>query len=130
MPFQSVLLNLPPRRLFLIDSLGALLSALLLGLVLASFESFFGMPARVLYLLTTMAMAFFTYSLLCYWYAKKRWRLFLKWIAIVNLLYGCLTLGLVIAQWDNLSVWGLTYFVLEIAVVSGLAGVELYRAFY
>jgi hypothetical protein len=42
----------------LIDSLGALLSALILGLVLTRWESVFGMPKRVLYFLAAIAAVF------------------------------------------------------------------------
>lgn len=117
--------KIKPRNLFLIDSMGALISAALLGLVLANLEGFFGMPRKVLYPLAFIACGFALYSMLCFLTQPKNWRLYLKIIAIVNLLYCCLTLGLVIERRAELSLWGCLYFVGEVAVVLTLAIVEL-----
>ncbi|HMQ81477.1 MAG TPA: hypothetical protein PKA00_01165 [Saprospiraceae bacterium] len=114
----------------MIDSLGALLSACMLGFVLVRFEAVFGMPVTVLYFLASLALIFFIYSLLCFLYVKASWRNFLKGIAAVNLLYCCLTLCLVFIHWDDLSVWGLLYFGMEIVVVSVLAVLEWLKAFH
>lgn len=51
--------------------------------------------------------------------------MFLKAIMVANLLYCCLTLGLIIYYYSVLTVIGITYFLAEIAVVVGLARLEL-----
>lgn len=118
-----------PRNLFLADSLGALLSAILLGLVLARFESIFGMPQKVLYVLSSIAFVFCIYSFLCFLLLKENWRPFLKIIGIANLLYCFLTLGLVIYLYQELTVLGITYFALELIVILVLISIELKTAF-
>lgn len=128
MPFQQFLNKINPRKLFLIDSLGALLSAFLLGYVLVKFESTFGMPPKVLYILASIAGAFAVYSFVCFLGNLSNWRRFMRIIAIVNLLYCCLTLGLVIYLYQELSVLGVIYFVLEIIIIVLLAMVELKTA--
>jgi len=53
------------RRLFLIDGIGALVSAVMLGLVLTVWAPVFGMPRRVLIPLALVAAGFAIYSLTC-----------------------------------------------------------------
>lgn len=59
------------NKLFLIDGIGALITALLLSQVLARYESVFGMPASLLYVLAGVAACFAVYSLTCYCGSKK-----------------------------------------------------------
>ncbi|MEZ4684900.1 MAG: hypothetical protein R3B47_02205 [Bacteroidia bacterium] len=113
-----------PRKLFLIDGLGALLSAIMLGLVLARFEAFFGVPARVLHLLTAVALAFFLNSMGCYFANRKSWQPWMKGIAIANLLYCLLTVILIIKLHEAITIWGLLYFGGEMLIVLALAGFE------
>jgi hypothetical protein len=51
--FQQVILI--PRNVFLLDGIGALVSSLLLVVLLAPFESFFGMPSDYVYQLAIPA---------------------------------------------------------------------------
>ncbi len=116
---------LPPKQLFLIDSLGGMLSALLLGVVLARFETTFGMPRKVLYFLSCLACVYAVYSFLSYWRIKENWRPYMQAIAIANLLYCCLTVGLVIYHRQELTKLGLIYFLLEVVVIISLIIMEL-----
>jgi hypothetical protein len=113
------------RKLFLIDSLGAFLSAIMLGLVLTRFETFFGVPADVLRILAIIPCVFFFYSFLFHLIKTKNERFYLTIIAVANLLYCCLTTFYVFQRYQKLTVWGLIYFVAEIIVVVILALYEL-----
>lgn len=128
----SLPLDCPPRRLFLIDGLGALLTASLLAFVLVPLERYFGMPVRVLYPLAAVAGLFALYSLLCYARFPANWQLYLRGIAVANLSYCVLTAVLVVYFWQQLTVLGVLYFVGEMGVVSGLVAVEvgIYRRNY
>jgi hypothetical protein len=86
-------MTLAPKRLFLMDGLGGMISALLLGVVLARFETTFGMPRKVLYLLSCLACVYAAYSFLNYWRMKENWKPYMQGIAIANSLYCCLTIG-------------------------------------
>lgn len=128
MSFQQILNKINPKKFFLIDSIGALLSAFLLGVVLTRFEDTFGMPQKVLYWLSFMACVFSAYSFFCYIGIKGNWKPYLKIISVVNLLYCCLTMTLVIYFFQKLTVPGMLYFILEIIVVTILALIELKMA--
>ena len=118
-------LTLNPKRLFLLDGLGALLTAFLLGIVLTAFNEHFGMPPNTLNILALIALGFAVYSICCFFFIGQNWRLFLKIIATANLLYCGLTTALVIYFYPQLTVFGVVYFLLEIVVVCGLVYIEL-----
>lgn len=117
-----------PLKLFLTDSLGALLSTIMLGIVLPRFESVFGMSQPILYLLASIAGIFFINSLLCYIRKPANWRPYMKAIALANLTYCCLTIGFIIYLFPVMTVLGIAYFALEIIVVILLSLTELKAA--
>lgn len=92
----------------------------MLGVVLIRFESIFGMPAEALYILAAIAAVFSLYSLTCSTLDLKRWRGCLRLIALANLLYCGLTLGVVVYLYPTLSFLGVGYFAAEMAVVVAL----------
>ncbi len=57
---KSIRINRSPKRLFLMDGLGALTTAGLLFFVLAESEIIFGMPKAVLHLLSFIAIFFWS----------------------------------------------------------------------
>ena len=113
-----------PKLVFLLDCLGALLSAFLLGVVLTSFQPIFGMPNKILYGLAALAGLFAVYSFWNYRWFKENWRPYLRGIAIVNLLYCGLTAALVIYFRQELTKWGLLYFLQEMVVIIVLVVIE------
>lgn len=118
-----------PKHLFLLDCLGALLSAFLLGIVLPSFEPIFGMPNKILYGLAALAGLFAIYSFWNHVRFKENWRPYLQGIAVVNLLYCGLTAALVVYFRQELTKWGLLYFLLEMLVILALVIVEFKTVF-
>jgi O-antigen/teichoic acid export membrane protein len=113
-----------PRKVFLLDGIGALATALLLLALVAPLEGFFKMPATMVYKLAILAVAFAIYSLCC-WYANpKQWKIYLAIIASANLLYCLLTLALVLYHWHTISVWGIAYFLGEMMVIIMLVVIE------
>ena len=116
--------NLQPKSLFLIDGLGAIVSAFSLAIVLVRFESFFGMPARVLYFLSFIAGIFVVNSFYGYFRFGDNWRVRLKTIAIANLSYCLLTLVLVVYLNGQLTAWGIMYFIVEIMIIASLSLIE------
>ncbi|MGL1902428.1 MAG: hypothetical protein OCC49_09850 [Fibrobacterales bacterium] len=121
---DSILHQLNPKRLFYIDSAGALLTAVLLGLVLVQFESLFGMPPMVLYGLALVAVAYSIYSLFCAVLLKGYQRPFLYGIAVANYFYCFLTLLLVLLYFSELSFYGVLYFVGEAGIIITMATLE------
>lgn len=121
--FQRLIAN--PKQLFLIDGLGALVSAFFLGIVLVQLQPLIGIQLNVLYFLAILPIFLAIYSFSCHYFLKNNHLLFLKGIAIANLLYCCLTLVLVVFYFKSLTVLGLTYFLVEILIVSVIIGFEL-----
>jgi hypothetical protein len=112
------------QRLFLIDGLGALLSAFFLGIVLVRFETTFGMPQNILCFLAALACLFAVYSFCCYIFIKDNWRPYLRSIAIANLTYCCITFGLIVTCYESLTILGVGYFVVELLILGILVAVE------
>ncbi|WP_436516934.1 hypothetical protein [Ekhidna sp. To15] len=117
--------KLSQKHLFLIDGMGALVSAFFLGFILIRFQSLVGMPVEVLYPLAALALIFAIYSLSCYLLAPTNLHPFLKFIAIVNSFYCLATLGLVIWHYQLLTFLGFCYFFLEIVIIALLVSLEL-----
>ncbi|WP_019991342.1 hypothetical protein [Rudanella lutea] len=113
-----------PRRLFLIDSLGACLTVVMLLACLPSLEPYIGMPLPILRLLALPASTFALYSAGCYWLVRSRWQLYLNGIAVANGLYCLITFGLIISYYDLLTRLGVAYFLGEIGVICALIWVE------
>lgn len=117
-----------PRQLFLIDSIGAMLTATLLAMVLARLEGIFGMQPAPLYILAAIAGLFAVYSMGCYLLKPANWRPFLKAIALANLAYCCFTLVLVFFFVPGVTAFGIAYFVGEGLIVGALVFLELRTA--
>ncbi len=118
-------LALKPRTLFLVDSIGAFITAFLLFAILRTFNEYVGMPRAALTNLSIIAAVFCLYSITCYFLLNDNWQPFLKAISIANLLYCCLTLGLVIYHCSRLTILGFVYLLAEIIIICGLVYVEL-----
>lgn len=116
------------RILFLLDGLGALLSAFFLGIVLVRFEVYFGIPKNILYLLAGLACILMIYSLGTYLFAKDNWHTHYKTIAFANLAYCFLTAGLIIYFHKEITPLGLLYFLAEMAILLFLVKMELKSA--
>jgi hypothetical protein len=114
-----------PKNIFLLDAFGALLTTLLLYFILRNFNDFFGLSKDVFECLSLIAFLFFIYSISCYFLVKQNWKSFLKIIIIANILYCVLTLGVIIYNYQSISVFGITYFFAEISVITFLVSLEV-----
>lgn len=113
-----------PRRLFLLDCGGALLTACCLGVVASAFPGLFGMPRPALLGLTALGCLYAVFSGSCAYAVGGRWRLFLLITGLGNLLYVALLLGLSVRYYQSLTPLGATYFLVEALVVLALVIVE------
>lgn len=127
MTFLQKINTINPKQLFLIDGLGALLSAFMLGIVLVQFENT-GMPKNILYVLAFIPCVFAVYSFFNFLKKPQNWQHYLRIIAISNLLYCCLIIGLMIYLYEKLTILGFLYFIGEIIVVVTLSMIELKAA--
>lgn len=112
-----------PHLLFVIDGIGAALSAFLLGVVLVRLEGIFGIPRTALYLLAFIPILFIAYDVLAF-YVKTNPATYLKGIALLNILYCLLSIGVVTYHIDKITIFGWMYVLMEILVVVFLSNVE------
>jgi uncharacterized membrane protein YuzA (DUF378 family) len=105
------------RQMFLLDGIGALLTAISPLALLAVFGNIFQMPVNILYVLSGIAALYALYSLSCYALPLNNRKPFLRGIMVANIAYCCLTLGLVLYYWSTLTGWGKVYFLGEIGIV-------------
>jgi hypothetical protein len=122
-------LTAQPRRVFLLDGFGALLTAAGLLLVLMRFERSFGVPAGVIAPLA--AVVFALYSLSCwavYRQVGRRPRAFLVAIALANAGYCIVTWALAFAHRAEVTPLGFAYFAAESVIVTLVVTLELKTA--
>lgn len=126
---NSIINNLitNPKRLFLWDGIGGLISAFMLFLVLKDFS---GMPPRVLNQLAAIALFCGVYSLSCYAFVKSQWKNFMTFIAVFNGCYCILTLVMMVINFTELEPAGTIYFIAEIAIIAKLAITEFQSVRY
>ncbi len=117
-------INKEPRKLFLIDGLGALLSAFLLGVVLVKLEHIFGIPRSALYVLAVIPCFFAAYDIYRYWRLDKNLSRFLQMIAVLNVAYCCLSIGVAISHHAVITTLGWGYIIGEVIIVVSLALLE------
>jgi hypothetical protein len=113
------------KTLFLIDSIGAFMTAFSLFVIVRQFNEYFGMPKKELTYLSEIAVCLCIYSAACFLFLKGGLTPFIRFIGIANLIYCALTLGLLIKYYPLLTILGTTYFLIEIVIISGLSYVEL-----
>ena len=112
-----------PKRLFIIDGIGAFTSAFMLGIILVRLENIFGIPSSTLYLLATFPVLFIFFD--CYSYLNNNTSKHLKIIAVMNLLYCVLSIGLTIFHNQTISMFGWAYIIIEIIIIMILAFIQL-----
>lgn len=104
------------KSLFLVDALGALFTACMVGMVLPKFAYLIGMSERILLVLSIVALFFSVYSFGCYWRKTTDWR-FLASIAAANIVYCIATLSIVAWQFEQLTLLGIGYFLGEATLI-------------
>jgi hypothetical protein len=115
---------LKPKNMLLVDAIGALVSAVSLGVLLPYFQSFIGLPLHLLYVLAFIAVIFLIISLSSFFCGNCEYHKRLKMMAKFNLLYILLTWLLIILYFAEISNYGLLYFAAETIVVLVLVKFE------
>lgn len=114
-----------PKRLFLIDGIGAVVSAFLLGVVLVKFENVFGIPTSTLYLLAIFPVFFTMFDFYSYRKENDKLNKLLKSIAIMNLCYCLLSIGFAFFHYKTITSLGWAYVIIEVIIITVLAIIEL-----
>jgi hypothetical protein len=113
-----------PRKIFLIDGIGALLTATLLYALIRTHTDWFGVLPSACVQLAAVAFVFSVYSFSCYFLARGKWRIFLKIIATANILYCITTIVMLTGFHERLTGLAYVYFSLECGIITGLSIAE------
>ncbi len=114
-----------PRQVFVLDFIGACVTAFITGYVLVKFEFEFGMPRLLVIPMALMASLMAVYSLLCSLFIKKRFGPFLLIIAFFNFLFCAISWWLVYSFSYLITPLGYAHYVLESAVVFLVIYIEI-----
>jgi hypothetical protein len=114
---KNILSHITPAMVFLVDGLGALLTATFTYLLMTFFIEWVGLPYEVLRILALVALGMAAYSLSCHFFLKDKKRNWLRVIIVANLLYVLATAILIIMYHDLIRLPGLIYFLSEFVVV-------------
>ena len=93
----------------------------MLGIVLPHFQPHFGIPPDVLRLLAVPPLGFALFDAVSYFVPPARRSVHLRLIAGLNVGYCVLSFGLALLHWDQLTLLGWGYLLVEIGVVLFLA---------
>lgn len=113
-----------PRKIFIFDGFGAVVTAFMLGIVLVKFEFFFGIPSSTLYLLAVIPIFYMIYDAYAYQKSDNQIGSYLKGIATLNLMYCVVSLGFAFYH-EELTIWGWIYVIGEIIIIVILSIFEL-----
>lgn len=117
-------LNSKPRTLFIIDGLGALVSAFFIGFVLVKFQPFIGLSKSTLYFLAVFPIILIVYNVYFYFRNPIKVLFCLKIIAFLNLFYCFLSIAIILYNYNSITKLGLLYFGLEILMLILLIRLE------
>lgn len=112
------------RKLFLIDAIGAVTSALSL-LIPYAYEEVFGMPKSALSLFISIAIVYVIYSSVIYLTNTTNWKFYLVILGLLNISYCLFTGYHILKNMHTITLYGYLYFGVEILIVFTLSIYEL-----
>jgi hypothetical protein len=119
------LFTINPKKLFIVDALGAFVTACSLLIFIQQFNQYVGLPKTALTFLSSIAISYCACSTACCLFLKNRWTIFLIVIGIANLLYCIVTLGILIKYYQVTTIIGALYFWGEVVIICTLSYVEI-----
>jgi hypothetical protein len=114
-----------PNRLFLLDGIGAILSAILLFILHFFFQVTTGLPQLIVYSLIAAAIFLAAYSLSCSWLLRRCHARYLRVIALLNGTYLLTVWILLVLYCSRLHPILIICFILESVVLGFLIYLEL-----
>lgn len=114
-----------PRKLFLIDGIGAFMTTLAMVMACLYLSSYFGLSPTIFRLLAILAACLCLYSVSCFLWVKKKWSTFISIIAVANMLYGITSIAFAIIYYRQIQIVGVIYLSLETMIISVLVNIEL-----
>ena len=121
-------MSLNDRNIFLLDGIGAAMSAAATGIMLPLFSDQIGMPTLQLQLLGLIGLVLVGYSLNCYFVIKRTTSRMLLAIIVANSIYAALAVFIAFRV-STLTTLGQAYFFTEALIIGGIILLEtrIYR---
>lgn len=124
MRFQEIFIK-NPKRILLIDGLGAVVTTLLLVFLVPMLAPFW-VNTNSLYKILPLISGFLAInSLVAFFFFKTNWLFYLRFVAIANISYCLFSIFTLLVETNHLSILVITYFSLEILIVLFLVYLEL-----
>lgn len=117
--------RISPRQVFLLDGLGGVLTATLLGLVLPLFHERIGLGPWTLRGLGLIGLGYAAFSLSSFWRSPRRIAPYLRLIVLANLAYCAVIIAVLGARRADVTALGFVYFAVEVLVILTLVGLEV-----
>lgn len=113
-----------PKKIFLLDGLGAMLSAALLYFLLIPNAVWIGLSETQIHALAIGAVCLVGYDLFAraVFTTERKWTLSL--IALLNTIYCIITSGVLIVNYSSITLLGWVYFLGEMVIVGVLIYLE------
>lgn len=116
-------MKLDKKNIFLIDGIGATLSALSTGLLLPLLHQWTGVPLYVSLPLALLGLLFAVWAVGCFWFVKQPGPGMLMAMMGANLVY-CLVSIAIIVSLDGIKDWGRAFLFAEALAVAAVIGLE------
>ena len=113
-----------PKQLFLLDALGAFITATFIGVVMRSHFDIFGLAAQEAFVMSFIAYSFFCFSGICYLFVRNKQYQYILIIASANLLYTLLSFFIFLNHFKDLTPFGIVYLISEIVTIMLLVTLE------
>ena len=112
------------KNIFYLDTVGAFFSTLGLMILKKFLSNYFGFSEYAYLILIGMGVLLFLYSCLCSFILIKTKNHLIKLLPILNILYCAISCLCIFVFIDNISLWGIIYFSLEIWIILTLVYFE------
>jgi len=113
-----------PKQLFLVDGIGALISAIMIGVVLVHLRDLIGLNITALYFLASFPILFSILDLYFYFSPDKYSKLGLKLMATLNSFYCILSISTILFHGARITTLGWIYVIVEIVILLLLIKLE------
>ena len=110
---------------FLLDAIGAFASIFLLFLLIVPNENFFGLSHSIAINLSIPILCLMIFSASCFFLKPTKWKVFMKFVVLGNLAYCLFTTIIILQNFKQLTILGVSYFLIEILVILLIVRIEI-----
>ena len=112
-------------NIFLLDAIGAFLSIFLLLFVVMANEIFFGLSKSLATNLVIPILGLLIFSTSCFFLKPQNWKLLMKFVVLGNVSYCLFILATIFLNFKQLTILGVSYFLIELLIICFLIGIEI-----